>query len=429
MLANQSSMAYLESYYTDPTRSPFKNRFGINYVPTPEEQPRILRIIAVQEAEAARLSAQIRQLEEHLTPLRRERDALYASARAHKGLLAPRRRIPYELWVEIFIHTLPPGPGAFASIDAAQPPLLLGRVCSEWRDIALSTTRLWNSISFAKNGHRMTRAHVDAIFAFWVAKAGSLPLHIKLVGLQSATREHAVARLLPLTTRIHTLHTSLSHDLQGRLLGSPLPQLTTLTLIAAADPKPTVVSATAVNLRSLTMLYLVEMRLTVLPWHALTELVVKDYVAYNECFSVFAQCSQLTRLSLRYIRGCHDGEQRAHVTMPHLISFALSTNADPDPLLQALTLPALADVVLDVADREWPREQLLALLARSEAPLRALIVPNYTLKAPELLKLVERIPSLLRLDYSGIVGELPRDVARVLASRHQNEPESTRRLP
>lgn len=312
--------------------------------------------------------------------------------------------------------------GGYAQIDASQPPLLLGRVCSDWRFAATDTPQLWNSISFGKNGHRLTKEHVSAIFESWIGRSGSLPLRIKLVGLQTASREHAVTLLLPLTPRIHTLHTSLSHFMLGRILGSDVSQLASLTLLAAADPKPTVVSDTAVNLRSVTMLYLMEMRLTVLPWQQLTELTVKDYVAYNECFAIFEQCRQLLRLSLRYIRGSHDTEiTRSRVTLPHLIALALSTNADPDPLLDNLTLPALQEIALDVADRQWPREKLLALLERSASPLHSIVVPNYTLGPPELLDLVGRIPTLRRISYAGIVADLPKDVARVLAARLKSD--------
>lgn len=206
------------------------------------------------------------------------------------------------------------------------------------------------------------------------------------------------------------------------MLERDISQLTAITLIAPAEQTPLVISKTAVNLRSLTLLYLVNIDLFVFPWAQLTELTVKDFVSYNECFSIFHRCRQLCRLSLRYIRGSHDGRTRARVLLPQLASILLSTNADPDPLLDNLTLPRLNEVALDIADRpHWPHEKLVALLERSSSPLHTLVIPNYGVNGPALLRLVCRIPTLKKLLYSGVAAELPRDVARVLELRSTSE--------
>ncbi|KAJ7166786.1 hypothetical protein C8R46DRAFT_842675, partial [Mycena filopes] len=47
---------------------------------------------------------------------------------------------PVEITAEIFIHCLPDTP-APPSVRIA--PLLLARICRQWRDIVYSTSRLW----------------------------------------------------------------------------------------------------------------------------------------------------------------------------------------------------------------------------------------------------------------------------------------------
>ncbi|KAJ7896371.1 hypothetical protein B0H14DRAFT_2679207 [Mycena olivaceomarginata] len=70
-----------------------------------------------------------------------ERD--WSLAQRHlNAVFDPVARLPLELSSKIFIHTLPLLPVP-AAIDA---PLLLLNVCSAWRNIALSTSALWDAI-------------------------------------------------------------------------------------------------------------------------------------------------------------------------------------------------------------------------------------------------------------------------------------------
>lgn len=377
----------------------------------PDAKRRITNISEIQEKGAPHQDDEINEL-----------GALTPSVIAHKSLLPLNRHVPYEILADIFERTVPVPPDGYANISMSQPPLLLARVCSAWRAAAISTPQLWNTISFGRIANKRKKNHFSAIFALWISRSGSLPLHIKLVGLQPTSSEHAVALLLPLTGRIQTLHTSLSYMLLERLLGNNVSQLAMLKLVSAAKPEMMVVSDTAVNLRSLTLLRLNEICLMVLPWHHLAEITVKDHITYDECFEIFALCRQLVHLSLRYIRGLHDEDaRRPRATLPHLITLSLSTNEIPDPLLDNLTLPAVQDIILDVADRNWPREELLALVKRSKSPLRSTVVPKATVGPDELLDLVLRIPTLRRISYGGIMDDLPKDVAQLLASRLESD--------
>ncbi|KAJ7752701.1 hypothetical protein B0H14DRAFT_424163 [Mycena olivaceomarginata] len=63
------------------------------------------------------------------------------------GVVYPILTFPREITSEIFFHCLPPfsdvSDGMKGAPDSAQAPLLLLRVCRTWRDIAVSTPRLW----------------------------------------------------------------------------------------------------------------------------------------------------------------------------------------------------------------------------------------------------------------------------------------------
>ncbi|KAJ7762562.1 hypothetical protein B0H16DRAFT_1311801, partial [Mycena metata] len=56
------------------------------------------------------------------------------------SIVYPILTLPVEITAEIFFHCLPRHP-SFPSARIA--PMLLGRICRQWRNIACSTPRLW----------------------------------------------------------------------------------------------------------------------------------------------------------------------------------------------------------------------------------------------------------------------------------------------
>ncbi|KAJ7166813.1 hypothetical protein C8R46DRAFT_847019, partial [Mycena filopes] len=56
------------------------------------------------------------------------------------SIVYPILTIPCEITVEIFVNCLPGRPN---SPSGRVAPMLLGRICRQWRIIACSTPRLW----------------------------------------------------------------------------------------------------------------------------------------------------------------------------------------------------------------------------------------------------------------------------------------------
>ncbi|TDL18141.1 hypothetical protein BD410DRAFT_793638 [Rickenella mellea] len=52
-----------------------------------------------------------------------------------------------EVLTEIFLHCLPSYHDELSTRDGSQPPLLLGRVCSRWRMVSISSQKLWSSFA------------------------------------------------------------------------------------------------------------------------------------------------------------------------------------------------------------------------------------------------------------------------------------------
>jgi hypothetical protein len=88
----------------------------------------------------------------------------------------PILTIPNEITMKIFTHCLPDSISP-PNIDVA--PLLLGRVCRNWRIIAHDTPELWKSLEIVGS-----RTPVDSIEK-WLSRAKNLPLSLKLNSVHS----------------------------------------------------------------------------------------------------------------------------------------------------------------------------------------------------------------------------------------------------
>ncbi|KAJ7232207.1 hypothetical protein B0H12DRAFT_1029047, partial [Mycena haematopus] len=121
--------------------SPFANRLSTNYVPSDSEILEIRSLLVDPAAELARLDARIKVAAIALGQLTQQRASLKGPIDAHKALISPMRRIPQDILLEIFFSCLPLEHDTH--IDPAVAPLVLGRICRNWRSVAYSTPMLW----------------------------------------------------------------------------------------------------------------------------------------------------------------------------------------------------------------------------------------------------------------------------------------------
>ncbi|KIY71841.1 hypothetical protein CYLTODRAFT_468446 [Cylindrobasidium torrendii FP15055 ss-10] len=87
----------------------------------------------------------------------------------------PWTDLPLDLWREIFIQALPTS-GEQARIDDA--PLVLLRVCRDWKKLALETPRLWATINVEIYAGRV-RPPLCQI-STWLKRSLEAPLHISI---------------------------------------------------------------------------------------------------------------------------------------------------------------------------------------------------------------------------------------------------------
>ncbi|KAF7298531.1 hypothetical protein MIND_00799700 [Mycena indigotica] len=128
--------------------SPFTSKFGTNYAAEGPEVEQIQLLLAEPTTKLHALEAEITQYKQKIRALKLERAELITFINGHKALLSPIRRMPRDVMEEIFLACLPTLRNS--AMSAKDAPLLLGRVCSSWRTISLSTPRLWAGIHISQ---------------------------------------------------------------------------------------------------------------------------------------------------------------------------------------------------------------------------------------------------------------------------------------
>ncbi|KAG1861582.1 hypothetical protein DFJ58DRAFT_912772 [Suillus subalutaceus] len=85
-----------------------------------------------------------------------KKDKIAQSMNSHKRLVSALWRLPAEVLSQIFAHCLPIGLkfGYCLSPASKAVPMLLTRICRQWREVALGTPGLWHGLSVGKDWQR-----------------------------------------------------------------------------------------------------------------------------------------------------------------------------------------------------------------------------------------------------------------------------------
>ncbi|KAJ6507432.1 hypothetical protein C8R47DRAFT_966800 [Mycena vitilis] len=172
--------------------SPFTPQLGTNYCPSDREVLEISNILVEPRQRLKQLDDKIANLQKAMDELAEEREGVQAFVSAHSALISPLRRMPLDIIQEIFLACLPTHRNCVMS--ASEAPVLLGRICSSWRAISLSTPRLWASLHIV----RPTRPRLDELESLqkkcvqrletmktWLDRSGECGLSISM-GLDDA---------------------------------------------------------------------------------------------------------------------------------------------------------------------------------------------------------------------------------------------------
>ncbi|KAL1702381.1 hypothetical protein EV121DRAFT_210143 [Schizophyllum commune] len=129
-----------------------------------------------------RLSSK-RSLDAHLTAEVQRLQAMHSEVKQRiavdEALLAPWRRIPSELWSDLFLLAVPNDWRRRNGWHAGRRFLNFAQVCAAWRRIAFSTPLLWNYINiYVCNVHAYPSAEERASLEAEMSRTGQAPLDL-----------------------------------------------------------------------------------------------------------------------------------------------------------------------------------------------------------------------------------------------------------
>ncbi|KAJ7157197.1 hypothetical protein C8R46DRAFT_1165600 [Mycena filopes] len=192
-----------------PPTSPFAPKLGTNYCPLDEELSQIHGLLVEPLSRLKELDGQIADLQRAMDELEAERDAVEAFIAPHKALISPVRRLPLDIIQEIFVACLPTHRNCVMS--AVEAPVLLGRICSAWRAISITTPRLWSRLHIVEPEPLGPDGILDEKVAqrlettkTWLDRSGQCPLSISFQGSSSgstAIRDRFMQTIIPLAPR------------------------------------------------------------------------------------------------------------------------------------------------------------------------------------------------------------------------------------
>ncbi|KDR77069.1 hypothetical protein GALMADRAFT_246253 [Galerina marginata CBS 339.88] len=235
--------------------SPFHPYFGTNYVPNDDEIAQIKSILSDKEEKLRVLGIELRRIQSLSDEISRE-------VEEHRALVSPLRHLPTDILQEIFVSCLPATHNSTMCNDEA--PTLLTHVCRAWRDIALATPQLWQSIHIPVPLNNPRHLEADEVVnedydafalgiatkcsnlvAKWLERSGGCPVDISLDEKNTEFWKDNYCRtfidaILDVSYRWRNVDICTSAEDMDHFLatvqGSELPSLHSLSLSLTSDP-------------------------------------------------------------------------------------------------------------------------------------------------------------------------------------------------
>ncbi|KAJ7162260.1 hypothetical protein C8R46DRAFT_1353242 [Mycena filopes] len=419
--------------------SPFASKVGTNYCPKDEERVEIESLLVEPTLRLNRLDEEILELQTTIDKLAAERETLGAFVDAHTALLSPARRLPLDMVQEIFVACLPTHRNCVMS--ASEAPVLLGRICSDWRAISLSTPCLWSRIHIVEPSSWSASPLLAEKLAqrlettkIWLDRSGQCPLSISFEGGMSghesppgtpsnhSAAERFLHALVPFSRRWRQIHFTapLSTLLQtmSHLNETDVPLLESVALYhhfyhqiddAAFGPLQMLLAPRISSFSTPANMFRVASRtFSPLRWQKLTRLFI-DGPPWNVgsemnsegMLGIIAQCPEL-----RFCRiGINDGEDRPvpyqHpvVELPSLHTLEVHCAEQMGPaisfFLERISSPKLCSFTFRGYTQTHHSQSLAQFFARSPV-LETLEIDSLAFSRAALIESLRALPPTMR---------------------------------
>ncbi|KAJ7627800.1 hypothetical protein DFH06DRAFT_1227184 [Mycena polygramma] len=304
-----------------------------------------------------------------LDELTQKRDALNIFVDAHLSLVSPVRRLPEDIVREIFMACMPASSNAGLGVKEA--PLLLCRICSGWRHLALATPELWSSLHIVVS-RRSTGEGLAATAKCWLSRSGMLTLSISLASNCTRVYFPHISRLLAglaeFSMRWESIDISLRSfdplDALSHLRPDNVPMLKRASFGRREHGGMALSSSslpflTTTSLRNVSIAGEDDPSLLQLPWTQLTHLMLGGQPGLSQpsisgILAVLRRCTQLQTFQLQLSNA--EGRFSINVdpvTHPNLRQLEVSTDTDYrrlSALFTKMLLPNLQSLKLSFRD-------------------------------------------------------------------------------
>jgi hypothetical protein len=320
--------------------------------------------IPASEASIARhwlllAEAELVQINEEIRVLEARRAALLFSADVCQVAVAPHKTLPTDVLCEIF-HWVALGPANITSIVCGRPEprLIICRVCSRWRSIALDMHELWSDSQSALTHHGRSLELMD----LWLSRSGQYPLTLTIGDghypdsifphpdfIQQLVRCAHRIRTLSFTRGIPSLYPMLMALLDTLIVDAEDHYRVAHTSVILLLGAPRLRSVKFRNFRSNDPECLMSPEIT---WRQLTEISFELMpLPIPQYYHILSQCVALTTASLGiYQNGLTAPLPTSHqtITVPSLRKLSLSgaSLSNSGAFLASFFLPSLVDLSL-----------------------------------------------------------------------------------
>lgn len=347
------------------------------------------------------------------------RQRLHRSLIHYRTLASPIRRLPTEILSEIF-KALPRDPEV-EPFGISNSPVLLTRVCSRWREVAISIQSLWDIIDFTVDDKLNIKPFSMVMWFTWLSRSGVRPLSIRVQFEPSRVSDFPYSEIITMLTSCSNRwrHVYIVAPFSFRQFPSfqgSLPILQSLTVISNNPVAPShlpPISGVAPNLQAVTLdsQSLILMRYWV-PWSQL-KLFFGGHIPIDKCLFILEHCEKLTSCELL----CQGRARTIHTPQcpqlrPNLqrLGIHIDDKNSCSYIFDYLTCPALKSLHMQpLTNRRlvWPQDHLSTFLARSGCSLQGLSLHDISLEDLHLVTCLAELPSLNELDIRECDDPLP----------------------
>lgn len=372
------------------------NQLRAMQTPSPSEKTSIVNHISETESNLLLYDLELARHAETTEKLQAERRNIQQIVDGHRSLLAPVRKLPTELLASIFAACCArDSPDRFSNSITSPgvlAPLNLGLVCHLWRDITISTPRLWSTISVVLDNAKPCSPDVARLF---LRRSHRLPLTVHVFDdhihddfneLQDIDVPREIMEVLTMEVhRFNYVHLAgysyfidylIPEDLGGLLAGFSIDNTYTRTVESSFK--------SASKLQSLNLVNVDVSQLDArLPFHQITRLSIEP-PRVSSSLQLLEKFKNVTEAVVTFVN------INTPLQVPPLsvcatslssltLNFGRSSPHDLHSFLDAVTLPSLTSLTISSSSdiNRFLPESLEEMISRSKCALEALTIQNF----------------------------------------------------